>query len=275
MMHFSDYHTHTTFSDGKNTPQEMAAQAVQKGLTALGFSDHSYTPCSTGYCMMPERYPAYFYTIRELRERYAGRLDILTGLELDYYSPVLRDHYDYLIASVHYLCAGGECHPIDHSLAQQEHCLRTLCGGDRLELARRYYDLVVANVTRARPDIIGHFDVITKFGLFDEDMPSYEAYCHIAEEALDAALAICPVVEMNTGGIARGMRRTPYPALPLLRHIREKGGEIVLTSDAHTAQNIAFYFEECVDILRQVGFDHVVYWTSHGKQSLPLSPAPM
>ena len=46
-----NYHTHTTFSDGKNTPEEIVNFAIEKGLKALGFSDHAFTEHDQRYCM--------------------------------------------------------------------------------------------------------------------------------------------------------------------------------------------------------------------------------
>ena len=47
----ADLHTHTSFCDGKNSPEEMVRSAVEKGFDVLGFSGHSYTPFDETYCM--------------------------------------------------------------------------------------------------------------------------------------------------------------------------------------------------------------------------------
>ena len=260
-MRFSNFHTHSCFSDGKNTPEEMVCSAIERGFTALGFSDHSETKCDLSYCMKLADYPAYFKTINDLKEKYAGRIDVLLGLELDYYSEIIREGLDYTIGSVHYICANGECHPIDHSREQQEHCIRMLCGGDPVEMAKRYYDILVEHIERCRPSIIGHFDVITKFGIFDN---APDRYYDIAREALDAAMKVCPVVEMNTGAISRKKRDLPYPADFLLRRVKENGGEIILSADTHAADTIDCFFPESVEILRGVGFDHIVSMNKNG-----------
>ncbi len=38
----SNYHTHTTFCDGENSPEEMVLAAIDAGLPELGFSGHSH-----------------------------------------------------------------------------------------------------------------------------------------------------------------------------------------------------------------------------------------
>ncbi len=260
-MRFSNLHTHSTFSDGANTPEEIVLSAIEKNFISIGFSDHSHTPSEASYCMLTAAYPDYFRTVRELKTKYEGQIDVLLGMELDYYSEIPAEPLDYIIASVHYICAGGEVHPIDHSLAQQETCIREVCGGDRVEMAKRYFDLLIKNVERSRPDIVGHFDVITKFGLFDGDLPAYR---RVAIEALDEALALCPRIEMNTGAISRKRRDLPYPADFLLRRILEKGGEIILSADSHARETIDCFFPESVEILRGIGFREITYMDAKG-----------
>ena len=50
----ANFHTHTTFSDGKNTPEEVVISALEQGLCTIGFSDHAYTPYDLRYCMKDE-----------------------------------------------------------------------------------------------------------------------------------------------------------------------------------------------------------------------------
>ena len=35
-------HTHTTYTDGKNTPEEVVLEALARGFDSVGFSEHSY-----------------------------------------------------------------------------------------------------------------------------------------------------------------------------------------------------------------------------------------
>ena len=64
----ANYHTHTTFCDGKNTPEEVILSAIEKGFSAIGFSGHGYTPYDLRYCMHdPE---AFKQAIPPLKEKY-------------------------------------------------------------------------------------------------------------------------------------------------------------------------------------------------------------
>lgn len=290
-MRYSNLHTHSTFSDGKHSPEENILSAIDKNMISIGFSDHSFTACDTSYCMKQEQYPAYLQEIQRLKKAYSNQIAVYAGLELDYYSTapavsvqakslgpgllettyvtrnsqplVLSDlaNYDYLIASVHYIVKDGICYPIDHSAEQQIDCIQNAFHGDVLAMVQCYFDLLCEHVERVKPTLVGHFDVLTKFGLMPETDERYRA---IACQALKRILQTCPYIEVNTGAIARGLKTTPYPNLFLWKTILDEGGEIVLGSDSHHKDNLVFYFDETIQLLRQAGFEHVCMF--HGTQ---------
>ena len=78
-------HTHSTFCDGAGTPEQMVAAALGKGFAALGFSSHSDMVTDIG---------AYKSEIRRLREKYAGRIRILCGIEAEYDTGFARGDLD-------------------------------------------------------------------------------------------------------------------------------------------------------------------------------------
>lgn len=255
-MQYCGYHTHTTFSDGKNTMEEMVQAAIRRGMPALGISDHSDTPCDPSYCMKTAAYPAYLREIARLKEQYAGQITLLAGMELDADSDAsIADELEYVIGSVHYLLFEDRVYAIDHARDIQEACIAREFGGDKLAFARCYFDKVAAHIRRTRPTIVGHFDVITKFGLMDEEDPAYQ---RIAADALERVVAVTPVVEVNTGAISRGWRDRPYPADFLLRRLRALGGQVILGADTHAADTIDCFFPESVEILRAAGFDRLL-----------------
>lgn len=290
-MRYSNLHTHTTFSDGKHSLEENVLSAIEKNMLSLGFSDHSYTGCDTSYCADQASYSEYLETIRQLRQKYSNQIALYAGLELDYYSimnhtPVFSKSlgdgkldntyidraalgfsmdemkkYDYLIASVHYIIKDGVCYPIDHSPEQQMDCIQNAFDGDIFAMVQFYFDLLCEHAEHINPTCIGHFDVITKFSLVPEED---ERYREIAGKALRRILKTCQYVEVNTGAIARGWRKTPYPADYLLKILLEEGGKPVLGSDSHDKNNLIFYFDETLELLRQVGFKQVYVFNGSG-----------
>ena len=83
----SSVHTHTTFCDGRDTPEAMARAAAEQGLSTLGFSGHSYAP-QEDFGIAPGALPAYIAQIRRLQHACAGRLEVLCGIELDPDAPL-------------------------------------------------------------------------------------------------------------------------------------------------------------------------------------------
>ena len=39
----SNLHTHSTFCDGRNTPEQVVTAAIEQGFDSVGFSSHGYT----------------------------------------------------------------------------------------------------------------------------------------------------------------------------------------------------------------------------------------
>ena len=238
-----DLHVHTTFSDGRNTPEETVQAAIAKGMTAIGFSDHSYTHFDTAYCIPKEQIPAYRETIASLKEKYAGQIEILCGIEQDFYSEEPADGYDYVIGSVHYVKAGEAYLPVDESKERLLDAVRQHFGGDIYALIEAYYETVSQVAEKLHPSITGHFDLITKFNedgtLFDESHPRYiAAWRSAADKLLEAGIPF----EINTGAISRGYRTAPYPAAPIREYLAARGAQFLLSSDSHRADTLCFGF---------------------------------
>ena len=122
-----DLHTHTVFSDGKNTPEEMVAYAEKNGIEILGISDHEYAPMQTSYCVSLENTPKYAETINALKEK--SKIKLYLGTERDYFSTESDIKYDYVIGSVHSILKNGEYIDVDHSeKVVVDNVQRFLCG---------------------------------------------------------------------------------------------------------------------------------------------------
>lgn len=243
-MVLRDLHVHTSFSDGKNTPEEVVLEAIARKMEVLGFSDHSYTAFDESWCMKKGDIPLYRACIARLRARYGGKIKILCGIEQDFYSEEPTEGYDYVIGSVHYLRTGGEYIPVDESPELLRAAAEKHFRGDLYALIEEYYRTLARVVEKTGADIIGHFDLISKFNeggaLFDEADPRYLA---AAQKAADILLKTGRPFEINTGAISRGYRTSPYPSLALRDYIRQKGGSFVLSSDSHAKETLCFGFD--------------------------------
>lgn len=263
-----DFHTHTVFCDGNNTAFEMARAAYDAGLSALGFSGHGYTPFDSSYCMTQNDTNRYLSEISALKEQYLGRMDIYAGLEADLYSVYDRERFDYIIGSVHYINIDGRYIDVDNTPQILKNAAQQYFGADMLSLCERYFEQV-SQLENA--DIIGHFDLITKFCEREElfDMSS-RRYRLSALTALDTLLDKDKVFEVNTGAISRGYRKTPYPAPFILKRISERGGRVILSGDAHDVNGICAYFDDAAALLKSLGVKNIVTFTKSGfKENSP------
>lgn len=243
-MNTKDFHNHTTFSDGKKTPEQTVLEAIEKGLKTVGISDHSFVAFDPDYCMKPEKIGEYIGEIQRLKEKYADKIEILCGIEQDIFSGVPEGDFDYVIGSVHYIKAGEEYIPVDATAAHLKQGADKYFGGDIYALIEEYYRLVGTLPEKTGADIVGHFDLITKFQekekLFDEQNERYtRAWQAAADKLLSAGLRF----EINSGAISRGYRTTPYPAKEIKEYILQNGGKFVRGSDSHRANTVANFID--------------------------------
>ncbi len=251
----TNYHTHTNLCDGKNTPEEMVLAAVEKGFKSIGFSGHGYTPHDLSYCVKDME--QYIKEITRLKEKYADKITIYCGIEEDASYPVDREKFDYIIGSSHYFKFDGEYHPFDCSFDGFKKCLE-LFDYDVIKMAESYYSAFVSYIAKRKPDIVGHFDLITKYDEVDVGyFLNNPDYIKTAEKYMKIAADNDVIFEVNTGAISRGYRKAPYPAENLLHILKEKECKLILSSDSHKVDTLDSYFEEAKKLLRDIGFNCV------------------
>lgn len=232
----ANFHTHSTFCDGRDTPEELVRAALAKGFAALGFSSHSE---------MLKDPPAYRAAIRALAARFRGRIRVFCGIEADWPCPLDLTPYDYVIGSVHSVpTPSGTRLAVDHTPGILAAGLRDSFGGDGAALVRAYFSAVRAMLAAGRFDVVGHPDLVRKFNarhpFFDEGAAWYRDEL---ERTADAIAACGKPVEVNTGAIARGWLDDAYPSPAFRRLLRERGVRFVLSSDAHSAEALDCAFD--------------------------------
>lgn len=271
MIYPYNVHMHTTFCDGKNTPEEMVLAAIKKGFKCIGFSGHSPMPVMADWCMSRGGEVEYRSEILRLREKYQGKIDILLGFEFDICSKTPDYKYDYIIGSVHHLPKDGEYFIVDHTYEYTVDGIERLYNGDIREYVREYYyaESMVPEITNA--DIIGHFDIVNKFNeggrMFDEQSGWYR---ELALDSLKKLISYGKPFEINTGGIYRKCRTVPYPAEFILKAIKEWGGEIMINGDSHDCPSLDFFYDDAVELAKSCGFKYAKAITPRGFITVPL-----
>jgi histidinol-phosphatase (PHP family) len=248
----SNLHTHTTFSDGKNTIEETVRAAVEKGFTAVGISDHAYTP-EYRLSMKRELYDEYLSDIRIIKEKYP-QISVYAGIENEYHCWQPTTGLDYVIGAVHYLpLLDGGYRGVDASVRD----FTCLCC-EIPDYIQRYYDTLSAMVLKHKPDIIAHFDVITKFNMDKAFFDTHsKEYIDIILAALDVIAQTDCIIEVNTGAMSRGYTTEPYPEWHLLSEVKKMGIPITLTSDSHSSDCLDFAFDKTAQRLKDMGFKSI------------------
>ena len=278
-------HTHSTFSDGKNTAEEHVLAAIEKGFTVLGFSEHSMHPLDPAFYsavdniwhMLPARFSEYVATIKELKEKYADRIKILIGFEADYF---VRDEIglaapdknayseyspDYLIGSVHFINTPGGYFTVDNKAEEVKKAIDmfyTDASGkvNGKALVCDYFNAERNMLKAGKFEIMGHPDLIRlrngALNYFDENESWFKEELKLTAKAAASAGVIA---EINTGAIARGLMNDIYPCKQFLDYLYECGVPVCINSDAHKAEFLDASFDFAAQCAKKAGYDELSY----------------
>lgn len=263
-MQKTNLHTHSTWCDGRNTPEEMIQAAIERNFSTIGFSSHAMLP-EEPYDWVLSRgiLTRYVAEIRSLAEKYKDRIRVLCGVEADYipggatpdrslYAPF---GIDYVIGSVHWVrAADNELVCVDKSPESLAEGIRDHYDGNVEAFIHDYYRQVREMLGRYDFDILGHVDLVMKFNekhpYFDETADWY------VDEVRKTAAVIAnagKAVEINSGGIARGWRTEAYPSKAFYATLTApKKIQFILSSDAHSVDDLDVPYNKTT-VVRQDG----------------------
>lgn len=264
----SNLHTHTTFCDGKSTPEENVISAIQKGIEVLGFTAHSMYPFWTETYMRPTDFSSYCGEIRRLRQKYAGQITIRLAFEADFIPGVSVPQMaryeefspDYLIGSVHFVFQREALVAVDHTGTILRDGAEKFYGGDMRALIRDYFSLQKEMIERGDFALLGHPDLVRKFNerepFFDE---TEEWYKTELKEMADAVAKKGIAAEINSGAISRGYLSTPYPSEYFLGLLFDRGVPVAVTADAHSAEQLDSSFGQSLALAKKIGYSEVIF----------------
>ncbi|MCR5167594.1 MAG: histidinol-phosphatase HisJ family protein [Oscillospiraceae bacterium] len=252
----ADCHMHSVHSGDSEAPmEEMILQSIAKGLDTICFTEHidldfpvtDLDPEGKFECDMDEYYKDYCIC----RERYSDKIRILFGTELGL-QPSVADRnkayakaydLDLIIGSSH-LCNGAD-----------PSCTDFYRGRSEKEAYREYFDSILENITTFSDfDVYGHLDYVVRYGPNADKEYSYDTYRDILDRILMLLIEKGKGIEINTGGLKKGLRDV-HPCTDVIRRYKSLGGEIItIGSDAHIPENIAAYFSRAEEILNICGF---------------------
>lgn len=264
----ADYHLHTSFSGDSDTPMEaMIQKGIELGLTQMCFTEHNdfdYPVTERDPAGFFELNPdSYLYDFLKLKEKYADKIKLCFGVELGLQPHLSQKNaafakahdFDFIIASSH-ICNG--CDPYYPAFYE---------GRSQEEAYREYFESIFDNLkVFSNFDVYGHLDYVVRYGPEKDAGYSYEQYRDIIDPILEKLISNGKGIELNTGGLARGIKNV-NPCTAIIRRYKELGGEIItIGSDAHIPGQIAAHFDKAAAILSSCGFRY--YCTFEGRKAV-------
>lgn len=264
-MTLVNLHNHTArCGHATGTMDQYIEAALEKGISIFGFSDHAPLPppLCEGITMAPGETEEYLTDIFNARQKWKNRCRILAGFEVDF--PLFETfdrayltdpRIDYLIGSCHFL---GDW-PFDHDDYIDEFSKR-----DINEIYRQYLAILEDLADARLFNIMGHFDLIKKFGHRATSDMSNEIRS-VARKAAAAGMA----VEINTSGLIKPVKEI-YPSENIVRILFEENVPVTLGSDSHAPEHVGQAFDEAAALLNKCGYDSICYFEKRRRRNVKL-----
>ncbi|HEX7057414.1 MAG TPA: histidinol-phosphatase [Bacilli bacterium] len=249
-----DFHTHHErcgHADG--TIRDYIEQALANGLDMIGISDHSpyfgeeNDHPHPGLTMAKSAFPDYVREVLDLKAEYAGKIEVLLGVESDYFPEsfaIYRREYekypfDYIIGSVHVV--GGL------SIFNKNRW-RNLGLQEQIAVKEQYYQLITQSAQSGAFDILGHIDAMKGYYPEFSDIPT-----DAEDRALKAIAAANVAIEINTSGKTKYVGGW-YPSDQMLEKALHFGVQVTFGSDAHVPNRVGDEWEQVRKKLKDIGF---------------------
>lgn len=282
-MPWTNYHSHTVFSDGHAEPEVFIQEAIRQGVKSYGFSCHAPLPFETTWCMREEYFEAYTRQIEGLKEKYHHEIEIYRGLEVDYLPGVSPQEgkafhpskLDYFVASVHFVgqYPEGEYWTIDGDTTEFARGLDTVYKGDIRRAVENYFELEQAMIRSMKPPIVGHVDKIKMHNgrqhFFDETEGWYREMLY---STLDLIAREGNILEISTRGMGKGFMNDFYPSQWCFDYLRERKIKLTISSDCHRPSEITYGFAQATTSLLSAGINKV--WALHKGRWQPFMLTP-
>ncbi len=250
MRPIADYHMHTPLcGHAVGEPEEYAAQAIALGLKEIGFSDHAplVSHDDPTITMNTDQLPLYLKMIEEIKRKNESQLKVKIALEADFLPgfenktrAILTAYdYDYVIGSVHFIRQWAFDNPEERDRWNEQ---------DVNKVYHAYFDLLRKSAQSKLFDIMGHVDLVKKFG----HRPAEDMTTEVEETA--RVFKQCGVaVEINTSGLRKPVKEM-YPAAWMLKIYCRAGVPLTFGSDAHDPQDVGKDFEMAYALAKEVGY---------------------
>lgn len=259
-----DSHMHTTLCKHARGPlSDYAAQAERVGLRGISITCHSPMPFGWNpkARMSINQLPQYVDMVYEVRDQYAGRVDVRLGLESDY-MPGMESWLDDLHRRYDFSYALGSVHP-----QTDEYQSIYLNGSTRLEYEKSYFENLAQAAESGLFDCLSHPDIVKIV-----HPKQYDVTDHLdaIRRSLDRIARAGTAMEFNTSGVNK-----PYPEMnpgpAILAEMALRDIPVVIGSDSHDARRVGADFDKALAQLQDAGYEQVSYFLERERCELALA----
>jgi len=264
-----DYHMHTPrCQHAQGDVYAYAEAAIAAGLTEIGMSDHSPMPqgFDDDWRMHMNELAGYRHEVETVRDALTDRLTVRIGLEADFRpgseahvaTMIAAYNWDYVIGSVHYIKGWDFDNPdkIKH------------WDGCNIEDAWcAYFDLVAQSATSDMFDIIGHPDLIKKFG--HRPPENSKRIASAMESMLQAVKQADCALEISSAGLRKPVQEI-YPHPRMIRRAAELNIPFAFGSDAHSPELVGYAMDDCLTLLKSCGIHEACAFEQHNRHMLKI-----
>lgn len=251
----SNFHTHTELCrHAKGKPADYAQEAVNKGLSILGFSDHApFFDTDYGYRMMYDELDLYISLVQSTKEDFSDKLEILQALEIEWLPRYMKsyknsdNYYEWLLTQekMDYLLLG------EHFFEHNENLIN-ITSISSTQDAVIYANEIKEALNTGYFKILAHPDIFT----INEDWGWNEDYQKATDIIIEAAIKTNVLLEYNANGLRRGIKTYPdgerwqYPHKRFWDNVKQAGLPCIVGSDCHSPK--ALWDDNVLNSIRNI-----------------------
>jgi histidinol-phosphatase (PHP family) len=272
----TDYHVHLRPDDVEaradryftaQNAERYRTVASERGIEELGVAEHVYRFTQA---LEVWRHPFWRRYAHDDLDAYCAfvrdETDLRLGIEADFV-PGAEDRtanllearpWDYVVGSVHFLSDGAlDIEEFDVWAG----------GADPDRVWRRYFETIAESARSGLYDVIAHPDLVKMWGA-ERPRPDGDLR-RFYEPAVEAFAETGVAVEVSTAGWRKPVAEL-YPAPAYLEMVVEAGCAIALSSDAHVPDDLAYRYDDALEVLGGLGVRELSVFEARERRMEPI-----
>jgi len=258
-----DSHMHTPLcKHSRGEPEEFAAVAEKRNLKGIIITCHNPGPTpdfSSRFRMRMDQFDDYVALVDRAKQAWAGRVDVLLGLECDY-MPGLEPFLEELLTRANFNHVLGSLHPM------LDYYKEAYMNGDDFAFQQLYFEHLAQSAETGLFDTLSHPDLVKN--MFPHSW-KVEPLLDDIRRSLDRIAKTGVAMEINTSGLNKRVREmNPNPTM--LTEMKKRGIPVVIGSDSHEPGRVGANFEDAMNLLEDAGYTHVSFFLDRERQEVEI-----